>query len=84
MNDPPKDDPSRPLVTRPVGSAAGKRGELHGYDGPLAYATDDPDSTAPPGPTVITVKGVPPQMIARCHFLASLPYCFFSPIERNY
>ena len=68
-NDPPRDDPTRPLVARPIGSA-GKRGELHGYDGPMAFSDADPDCTTPTsgGPTVITVKGVPPEDRSRCHY----------------
>ncbi len=57
-NDPPRDDLSRPLVARPVGSAGGRK-ELRGYDNPLAFTDGDPDSTNSFAPTVINVGPVP-------------------------
>lgn len=61
-NNPPRDDPTRPLVNRPFGSAGRRSREggtgsnsglsssdrLYGYDGPMAFSGADPDDLDPP------------------------------------
>lgn len=76
-NDPPRDDPTRPLVGSARQTATKGRQGLQGYVNPLAVTDGDPDVVAPPT-TIIQVASCPSEMDQRFREPTSHPpYCMF-------